>query len=52
MWVVWRAWLATLPCVDAVGCCLVGPGHELSSCGILGGPGLVLTGGWSLDPED
>ena len=28
-----------LLCADAAGCCLVGPGHEVAGCGILGGPG-------------
>ena len=27
-----------LPCTDAAGCCLVGPGHEVAGGGILGGP--------------
>ena len=47
MWAVWWAWSAyspvgcqVLPCVDAAGCCcVVGSGHEVAGCGILGGPG-------------
>ena len=45
MWVVWWAWLAfslvgfqALPCVDAAGCCLAEPGHEVARCGVLRGP--------------
>lgn len=28
-----------LPCTRAAGCCLVGPGHEVTGGGILRGPG-------------
>lgn len=43
---VWKAWLArslischALPCVNALGCWLVGPGHEAADCRNLGGLG-------------
>ena len=46
MWAVWWAWLApclvgcqALPCEDAAGCCLAGPGHKMAGCGILGASG-------------
>ena len=29
----------TLPCVDAAGCCLAGPGHKAAGCRTLGGLG-------------
>ena len=35
-----------LPCMDAAGCCLAGPGHEVPSCRTLGTPGLVLAHWW------
>ena len=38
-----------LSCVGAADCCLMGSGHELSSCGILGGPGLLLTADWQVE---
>ena len=33
-----------LPCVDAAGCCLAGPGHEVAACRTLGGP--KASAGW------
>ena len=46
MWVVWWSWLApiplgcqALPCAEASGCWLAGPGHEAADCRTPGGLG-------------
>ena len=41
-----------LPCVDAAGCCIVGPGYNMAVLEFWGPWGWCwLTGGWSQRPE-